>query len=953
MTFKPNSGKISIEHILDHERDEWTFSDKDKQWILGDALRLVLGVSGEDPTLPWPPLAWGQEELFPSTVNSIQSRWHHDIDGASGEFTFDSDTTFLQFVTTGEEAYFLRQSAVDAAGQQYFTTNVDKANGYVIETRVQVDDVDTGATVAGHYLLIDDGEYRGRFNFLEDRLSFYFYDSGDSTWGYIDELSAPIDLKTEPRTLRFAVQGSTVHVLDDVGLVSTYDLPVGSSVSPTLILGAETGVTATTSFDNFKQYHHDGTSMILDAPQVPGRGYSTGFIDATTPAFSPGVPLSGWNKAVIGLEGTDAGTTQMYVQYKSYELANWIDYGETGELTGTQVEVGLDDVPVTGDATDQIRFVFEQKSEDGTGEALRVKQVAVYCGIPAGELSIYPNWGPEYGETVAIDVASDWTSSIQFPVQSNWPTDANTKLLYHFDDTATGVFLDASGNSHDGIVPVSAGKWTLQGQQGWFGYSTHAVAGNAQIQVPASTDFIVSGQDVTVSFFTKSYTTTGDSSIVWDHEVGGVGYEVRLNTSGQLEVMVDDGGTETIHTHTGALAGVNSWVACWTKILQIGDYPFDTEIRTKVSGSGWESTTGSFGDYFDGLGTSAPTMLTGCWGNFDEFVWYAGDRDEDTFDSLSLRDVRRSTFDDWAIFVDREAVTGERVNWYYPTRAYVRVPPHIPGNADIYVTGDGDIYRPGETYRYVRSYAVDVEDDLAAAQACTTKSPFRIGHSVADGDVNLALLYTPPLSVDSHMSLVGMEDLEAANLAAYGQGEFVLTQADTGAGNYTYSTVVDTNELLVSTKSVIRREFRQGRPLFFKYLIGRGRRYVYNQDAADTADANLIRAGLRIEDGNGRVVSLGDYPWDIEVSSTDIYGSTLPANAFSVVLYTEKRGVPGESIYVVYDALDARKGWGRDQGIREIINPVPIFEEVVAVDASFQYSATLDETGVYSVEISL
>jgi hypothetical protein len=951
MTFRPTSAETSVEAILDNELNGWVFDNIVLQHVQGGVLRLLPDPdSGTQTNLlhPWPKLNWSQRETFPTAPDEITGRWSYTIDGhETGDPRFDSDTDFLLIdTTTGEEYY--RQAADEDSGQTHWADNVDADSGWVLEMELQVAD---GTTGASHYVLMDDGSYRRKLHFYEDRLAFFHWDTGAGAWAYKDWLSPPVDLSTKPRTLRIVGQSYNTQLFLDDGMVM-HGAPaddmtgVNSDTTGELIFGTETGADATTIFNKLYQYHHDGGAIPVDAPDLRTAFFSSLSLQATAPPHSPKINISAWDEAYFDLEGTDGGTTTVDVQYRNSSTGEWTD-GITGEeLTGSPRHL-LDISGITGldDTEDELRFVFSQVSDAGITEPYRVGEITVIGTQGTTHLTMYPSWGPKYGSDVAVDVKPAYRDQILLPVEDNWDAVSGTSLLYHFDEL-TGNVIDASGNSHDGTIPSGSASYTLQGKSGWFGYGIHTVNGQGQVDVPASEDFEASGE-ITISFVAKAYTS--DTGVVWSHYSGGRGYDVRVNDTGQMQIYATDGGSnEVFHTHTGQPVGVNSWVMCWAKLLE-----GEQKLRTRVTGSDWEETTGVTFDWWTDVTGAQPTLLGGCWGSFDEFAFYSGDRDEDTWDTLEPRGVKRSTITDWEVWVDGEQVSGERLHWYHPTRVYVRMPPHDPGDVALSLDHTGQVYRPETAYTYLSAYKVDVTDELEAMQACTTKSPFRIGYTVADGDVNLAVINVPDLTVSTHMSRAPLEHLEASNIAAYNQGEFSLTSADTGeTGVYYYAASVDTSDLLLSTKSVVRRDFRTPRPLYYKYLIGRGTKYVYNVDATGVDDAKLIRSAIRVENGRGDPVALEDFPWEVEVAATDINGDILPDNTYSVVMYTEIPGAINETFFVIYDGLDALREWEKKNSVKEVINPVPIFERSSDLDTVFQYDVTLDDSGVYDLRLT-
>jgi hypothetical protein len=138
--------------------------------------------------------------------------------------------------------------------------------------------------------------------------------------------------------------------------------------------------------------------------------------------------------------------------------------------------------------------------------------------------------------------------------------------------------------------------------------------------------------------------------------------------------------------------------------------------------------------------------------------------------------------------------------------------------------------------------------------------------------------------------------------------------------------------------------------LFYKYLMGRGRHYVYNADALLATDANIIRESLRFETREGETIDIADYPWEIGVSKSDVYGNTLPDNIFSVVVYTEVVAVFNRTIFVIYDAVDALLDFKRDLTHREVVNPVPIFHRQ-ANPSALEYDMEFSPTGFYNLTV--
>jgi hypothetical protein len=279
----------------------------------------------------------------------------------------------------------------------------------------------------------------------------------------------------------------------------------------------------------------------------------------------------------------------------------------------------------------------------------------------------------------------------------------------------------------------------------------------------------------------------------------------------------------------------------------------------------------------------------------------------------------------------------------------------VLGDADVVVSAYGKSWPAVRPFYYTDTYSRKVDPVTIVGQVCDTKSPFRIGNRVPDGGVNLALIHSPSMSVPGNVSFHDLSAEEIANIAFYNQGDFAVQGPEitgTNSGEFFYPPSIDTEEIRISNRSVMRKNFKQPKPLFYMHLIGRGRFYVYNPDAQGNTDADLIRQNLRIETYEGVEVALEDFGWDIEVQTVDYFNNLLPSNHFSVILYCER--IPhGQTFFVVYDGADARQGYLRDLGRREAINPVPIFTKIPSSDTidDFEYSMDLDTGGSYSLRI--
>jgi hypothetical protein len=145
----------------------------------------------------------------------------------------------------------------------------------------------------------------------------------------------------------------------------------------------------------------------------------------------------------------------------------------------------------------------------------------------------------------------------------------------------------------------------------------------------------------------------------------------------------------------------------------------------------------------------------------------------------------------------------------------------------------------------------------------------------------------------------------------------------------------ETDEFLLSNRSVVSRNVRRPRALFYQVTLSQ---FVV-EETATPGDLEAVRAAIQkhlvILDGTFRATT--DLQWDLTV---DTVGPV--ANSYTVTLYTDRIGTRGQSFVVRYHAVDS--AGTRTPNYQEVLNPTP------SLTAGTQYLVTDD--GANGFEIS-
>jgi hypothetical protein len=164
----------------------------------------------------------------------------------------------------------------------------------------------------------------------------------------------------------------------------------------------------------------------------------------------------------------------------------------------------------------------------------------------------------------------------------------------------------------------------------------------------------------------------------------------------------------------------------------------------------------------------------------------------------------------------------------------------------------------------------------------------RLVSRVPKTGVNVAFSEPGGLSVDQNVGLVDMSHLRTENLTVYAGGIInVITD----------STRVATQEILISTRSVISRNVRRFAPLFYAYTAGRSTYKAWTKQTG-TFDLDALHAEIRdsiqiLDRDNNKVSNLD---WDLVVTQS-------ADNKADLYLYTSRLPTRHETFKVKYKAI--------------------------------------------------
>jgi hypothetical protein len=387
--FRPTTASISVDPVLESEADGWTFGDETRQAIYSSSLRLIPLTGAVLPTdLAWPKIVWTEEDELISLPGDISSRWSVSFNNqpvvSPQTFEFEPLSKYLDIETEAGEYQILRQNT---NGQTWYD-DVSNADGWVIQTRLQVlDDVTGDFGPHGHYLLIDDGVHRERLFFHQTGI---YFESNP-------ELSIRTDLRSRPREIRIGGIEDDIYVLLDDGLgLAGFNGFTGDSTSKELAFGT-TGSEDyyRTLFDYVHQHHGE---IIIDAADTVHKVYSTTEVFCYSPSYHPQTIVQEWVAVQLEVSGTlSGGTTSVTVQYKSSAVADWVDFSTTVIASIGWVEILIDNIPTTEDGSDEVRLKIGLVSNDGSAEPPRIETINIVASFVDEAIRLKPSWGHRAG----------------------------------------------------------------------------------------------------------------------------------------------------------------------------------------------------------------------------------------------------------------------------------------------------------------------------------------------------------------------------------------------------------------------------------------------------------------------------------------------------------------------------------------------------------------------------
>lgn len=548
-----------------------------------------------------------------------------------------------------------------------------------------------------------------------------------------------------------------------------------------------------------------------------------------------------------------------------------------------------------------------------------------------------------------------------FEVDTDTPISSQDVLVLRFDEE-TGPIKDSSQYKNHCYVPV-AGRPGIYRSVPVESRSKIALWSTGLIKCTHNPSLLLT---VPVSLYARGrfWAWTGVTQTLFKKaNLAGTRYLiVEILEDGRVRVRVNSSGSESSLTSVVSIAD--------QKVRSLGVEVSSTSISIMI-----DSVVATGAATVGALSALDQNVEIGtlCTMHLSDFVLRLGAFDPDTFDQWRDRSLVKRTITTDKIFVDGTQVDATKIRHTHPRRKYFVAPAHEAGDVSVYAIAEaaspGLAISADRPYSYLLSYLrtidpltfgqvlvddsdgnpvpIDTEDSAATA----TKSPFRIVKTVPPDGVGLAYVQAPPISAERLVGVTPLEHETAENLSTYFGGEFATSGPSAVAGGVKYAAQVDTRDILVSNRAVILRDFAAPAALYYKYLIGRGRYYVYNPNATDASGIALIRESISLIDNTGKVIALADFPWDIEVSTVDVHGDALPANVFSVVFFSKRLYIPGKTIWIRYPARDSANSWAFSLGRSEVLNPVPVLQRVDGALGRDTFAVDLTPSGVYDLRV--
>jgi hypothetical protein len=529
-----------------------------------------------------------------------------------------------------------------------------------------------------------------------------------------------------------------------------------------------------------------------------------------------------------------------------------------------------------------------------------------------------------------------------FQVETAVPPAADNTLILRFWESG-GAIADDSGKDHHAYAALKGRLHIYRDRRLFDEYATAFWGPKAIYKVLHTNDFT---QTLPQFIYVEGHFYQPQTDAVLYKKMNAaetVGIKVELLTTGQVRVTATDGSSSIVNTGTYTLAdGYRRALGVLVTSSAVTIWIDETE----------DSQAGSLGSL--AAATEPAQIGPGLWAHLRQFALRRATITQAEFDTW--RDWTDSKWDPTdQVLVGGTAIDQDLVNHFSPWRKYVTMPAGDPGYTNVSVRANGQDLVSVRPYKYVYGYTRLIPPERINKSVASTHSPFKIMGNAPDGSINLAYISGPSISVLRNVSQIDLSYKEAENLTLYSMGEFLVTGALTGSGLYRFTGQIDTSDLLITNRSAGYRDLNEPSPLYHRYLIGRRRYYVYQPDALTTDDALLVRQSIKLLDGVGKPIQLEDFPWDIEVSTRDFFGTTLPPNVFLVTLLTKLPYIPSNTIQVEYQAADSANNWRVVQNFREIVNTQSIYDNVGRTGdlAAEEYGTYPNVDGTYDLSIGI
>jgi len=517
------------------------------------------------------------------------------------------------------------------------------------------------------------------------------------------------------------------------------------------------------------------------------------------------------------------------------------------------------------------------------------------------------------------------------------PRAANNLFILRFGNRS-GTHTDDSGRAHHAYGKLT-GRYNLNRAGRSKGMDGYLLYNDVELGILHSPDFL---QDVPQALFARGifFLSPRVQEVYSKWNVGETrGWKVEILTDGTVKVTVKDGSTHEL-TSDVSIAD-QEYRSLYVSVESTGiTIRIDQEEKTLVEAIGSMVTAtqdARIGHYLIAY--------------LFEFVLRNATLDSETCASWKDTSESKWTPTDDTIYIDGVAVPNAQVLHYSATRKFFTTSPGTAGYVPCDVSADGALISAERPFRYVHGYLREIPADRIDSKVQRTKSVFRILNRVPEGSIAISHIQGPDISARENVSLVDLSYSRSENLSTYFGGEFAAKQPAVGGGVALYTGQIDTDDIRVSNRSVMRRDIKQPTPLFYRYLIGRGRRYVYQPNALTAADVGVIRSGLQLLDAYGQAISFERYPWEIEVSTKDINGEDLPTNIFAVTLFTNVAFLDDVSVQVRYGAADALNGFQIQPTFLEIVNPEAAMARVAGDPGYDEYVVDFTPTGLYDLSV--